>query len=263
MGAKVYSRLIKGIVSLTSGLLFFSAVSAQSAWQITRPDDVPDLSGVWEKSSYGSSLPTEEPPFTDWGRERFGLALPGRGPTATQSTETNAPEVLCEPMGIPATYFRPRPFEIVQLPDRVLMLIEVENFFRIIYTDGREFPDFPLPTWNGYAVGHYEANTLVIETRNFRGWQSEDRQRWVDRMGHPFSDELTVVERFRRVDPETIENEITIIDPIAYEEPWSATLTFSRREGVELEEFICSEADNRAFQEFERQLLDYGNQPSE
>jgi hypothetical protein len=242
---------------LMAGVVRLPTAYAQTGWSITMPDDVPDLSGVWEKSSFGSSLPTEEPPFTEWGRERFELARPGRGPTAAESTETNAPEVLCEPMGIPATYFRPRPFEIIQLPGRVLMLIEVENFFRIIYTDGREFPDFPLPTWNGYAIGHYEGDTLVVETRNFRGWQSEERQRWVDRMGHPFSDELTVIERLRRIDHETLENEITIIDPIAYERPWSATMTFSLREGVEIEEFICSEADNRAFQEFEQQLLEY------
>ena len=247
----------------TAAMLFSLVANAQPDWEITIPEGIPDVSGVWQKSTYGSALPTEQPPFTAWGRERFDLALPGRGPTAAESTETNAPEVLCEPMGIPATYFRPRPFEIVQLPDRVLMLLEVENFFRVIFTDGRKFPDFPLPTWNGYAIGTYEGNTLVIETRNFRGWQSEDRQRWVDRMGHPFSEELTVIERLRRIDEDTLENEITIIDPVAYEEPWSATLLFSRREGVELEEFICSEADNRAFQEFERQLLEYGNQPSD
>jgi len=257
------NEFIKVILPFTAAMLLSPQAYSQAQWVITIPEGIPDLSGIWEKSSYGSSLSTEEPPFTEWGRERFDLALPGRGPTATQHTETNAPEVLCEPMGIPATYFRPRPFEIVQLPDRVLMLIEVENVFRIIYTDGREFPDFPLPTWNGYAVGSYDGDTLVVETRNFRGWQSEDRQRWVDRIGHPFSDELTVVERFRRIDENTLENEITIIDPIAYEEPWSATLSFSRREGVELEEFICSEADNRAFQEFERQILEYGNQPVE
>lgn len=253
----------RAISLITAAMLFSLAANAQTEWDVTIPAGIPNLSGVWEKSAYGSSLPSEEPPFTEWGRERFDLARPGRGPTATESTQTNAPEVLCEPMGIPATYFRPRPFEIIQLPDRVLMLLEVENFFRVIFTDGREFPDFPLPTWNGYAIGTYEDDTLVIETRNFRGWQSEDRQRWVDRMGHPFSEELTVIERLRRVDEETLENEITIIDPVAYEEPWSATLSFSRREGVELEEFICSEADNRAFQEFERQLLEYGNQPSE
>ena len=143
------------------------------------------------------------------------------------------------------------------------MLIEVDDFFRVIYTDGRDFPEFPLPSWYGYAVGHYDGDTLVVETRNFRGWKSESRQRWVDRMGHPFSDELRVVERFRRVDHNTLEDEITIVDPVAYERPWSSTMTFSLREGVELEEFICSEADNREYQEFEQQLLDYGNDKAE
>jgi hypothetical protein len=161
-------------------------------------------------------------------------------------------------MGIPATYFRPRPFEIIQLTDRVIMLLEVENLWRIIYTDGREFPENPLATWNGYATGHYESDVLIIETRHFRGWESEDRPRWLDRLGHPFSDELTVVERLRRLDHDTIENVITIDDPTAYEQPWTATMTFSLREGVELEEFICQERDNLAFEALERQLLEYG-----
>jgi hypothetical protein len=224
---------------------------------------IADLSAVWERSSRGDSLSNGEPPMTAWGKERFALALPGRGPTATQTTETNAPELQCDPMGIPATYFRPRPIEIIQLPGRVLMLIEVENFFHVIYTDGRDFPEFSMPTWNGYAIGHYEGDTLVVETTNFRGWKSKEQQRWLDRIGHPFSDQLKVVERFRRVDQDTLSDEITIIDPIAYERPWTATMTFRRRDGVELEEFICSESDNRAFEEFEKQLLDYGKKAPE
>jgi hypothetical protein len=143
-------------------------------------------------------------------------------------------------MGIPATYYRPRPFEIIQLPDRVMMLFEVDHFWRIIYMDGREFPEVPLHSWNGYSIGHYEGDTLVIETRQFIGWQSEQNQRWLDRLGYPFSDELRLTERIRRVEDGTIENQVTIDDPIAYSEPWTGTLTFRTRD-FELGEFICQE----------------------
>ncbi len=263
MRTKISNLPIGCVVVFTAGFVFLSTTYAQTAPGTESVIVGPDLSGVWQKSSPGAALTAEEPPMTAWGRERFEAARPGRGPTALLSTETNAPELQCAPMGIPATYFRPRPIEIIQLPDRVIMLLEVESFFHIIYTDGREFPEFPLPTWNGYAIGHYEDDALVVETRNFKGWESEDRQRWIDRLGHPFSDELTVIERMRRVDHDTLENEITIVDPISYERPWSATMIFSLREGVELAEFICLEADNRAFQEFERQLLDYEPETSE
>ena len=143
-------------------------------------------------------------------------------------------------MGFPATYYRPRPFEIVQLPDRAVMLFEVDHFWRIIYMDGREFPEVPLHTWNGYSIGRYEDDTLVIETRHFIGWESENQQRWIDRIGHPFSDELRLTERIRRVDENTLENVVTVDDPIAYERPFTGTLNFQLRD-FELAEFICNE----------------------
>ena len=249
--------------SLISVLAAIWLVGSAASARAQEAATIPDLAGVWERSSRGDSLSDGEPPMTAWGRERFALALPGRGPTTALTSETNAPELQCDPMGIPATYFRPRPIEIIQEPNRVVMLLEVENFFHIIYTDGRGFPTFSIPTWNGYAIGHYEGDTLVVQTTNFRGWESKDQQRWLDRIGHPFSDQLEVVERFRRIDADTLGDEITIVDPVAYERPWTTTMTFRRRDGVELEEFICSESDNRAFEKLEQKLLDYDDKTSD
>jgi hypothetical protein len=210
---------------------------------------VPDLSGVWQRIGRGGepgegqaypALAMQEPPLTEWGRERFDLARPIHGPRTTPATEANAPELKCLPMGFPATYFRPRPFEIVQLPQRIVMLFEIDNFWRVIHMDGRDFPEVPLHTWNGYSIGHYEGDTLVIETRHLIGWESESVQRWVDRLGYPFSDDVRVTERIRRVDDDRLENVVTIDDPIAYEQPWSGTIDYQRR-NFELAEFICGE----------------------
>jgi hypothetical protein len=219
-----------------------AAAQAQVTAAVGAAQSRPDLSGVWQKSGGGPGLlPVDQtPPLTPWGRERFDAAKPIHGPRTTEPTEANAPELQCLPMGIPGAYFRPRPFEIVQLEDRAIMLFEVDTMWRMIYMDGREFPEIPLHTWNGYAIGHYEGDTLVIETRHVRGWESADLQRWLDRLGHPFSDELRVVERIRRIDAETLQNEITIDDPVAYARPWTATMTYRLRE-FELAEFICAE----------------------
>lgn len=211
----------------------------------------PELSGVWQSlwgGRGGPRYPTlaspalvnEEPPLTQWGQDRFALAKPIHGPNPASATESNAAELLCLPMGMPHAYFRPRPFEIIQLPDRVVMLFETDNFWRVIYTDGREFPEIPLHTWNGYSIGRYEGDTLVIETRYFVGWESEQQQRWLDRLGWPHSDELRLIERIRRIDEQTLENKITIDDPIAYEMPWNSSITFTSRD-FELAEFICQE----------------------
>ena len=214
-------------------LLVAAAAEAQSAR--------PDLSGIWQRAGGGPGLIAGEPPMTPWGRARFDKARPIHGPRTTSPTESTAAEMKCLPMGIPGFYFRPRALEIVQLPTRVLMLFEVDHVWREIHMDGRTFPAVPLHTWMGYSVGRYEGDTLVVETRHFIGWE-ENAHRWVDRLGHPFSDELTVTERLRRVDANTIENRITIADPVAYTRPWEATMTFRRKEaGFEIGEFVCQE----------------------
>ena len=218
-------------LSGTIALLLCATAGAQST---------PDLSGVWQRDFSGSSALVPDPPMTAWAQERFDLAKPLHGPRTVSATVSNAAELQCLPMGFPATYYRPRPFEILQLPDRAVMLFEVGNFWRVVYMDGRGFPEVPLHTWSGYSIGRYEADTLVIETRHILGWESERQQRWLDRLGHPFSDELRIVERIRRVDEDSLVNEITIDDPIAYERPFTGTLTFRRRD-FELAEFICQE----------------------
>jgi len=227
----MYRRVVLSLLGV-AGLLCM-AVPAQA-------QSIPDLSGVWQRSSPGDSPLVPNPPMTAWGKARFDLAKPIHGPRTTSATEANSAELQCLPMGFPATYYRPRPFEIVQLADRAIMLFEVDHFWRVIYMDGRDFPEVPLHTWNGYSIGHYEGDTLVIETRHMLGWQAENVQRWIDRLGHPFSDDATVIERIRRVDHDTIENEVTIDDPVAYEEPFTGTLTFRLRD-FELSEFICQE----------------------
>ena len=143
-------------------------------------------------------------------------------------------------MGFPGYYYRPRPFEILQLPDRAIMLFEVDNFFRMIHLDGRDFAEIPLHTWNGTSIGHYEGDTLVIETRDVLGWESENNQRWLDRLGHPFSDEIRLTERIRRIDENTMEIEVRVDDPVAYAQPVVGTLTFATKE-YELAEYVCNE----------------------
>jgi hypothetical protein len=218
----------------------FFILGASTALGQTSSNTTPDLSGVWQRNFPGMTSLVPEPPMTAWGQERFDLAKPIHGPRTTSATEANAAELQCLPMGIPATYYRPRPFEIIQLPDKVLMLFEVDNFWRVIHMDGRDFPEVPLHTWNGYSIGHYDGDTLVIETRDIIGWESENNQRWLDRLGHPFSDEIRVIERIKKLDDGTIESLVTIIDPIAYSESFTGTLSFRPRD-FELAEFICQE----------------------
>jgi hypothetical protein len=103
--------------------------------------------------------------------------------------------------------------------------------------DGRRHPegDALNPTWYGHSVGRWDGDTLVIDTVGFN-----DRS-WFDFVGNPHSDQLHVVERYRRKDAATMANEITIEDPVMYAHPWKVTFTARARPAEELMEYICQE----------------------
>jgi hypothetical protein len=87
----------------------------------------------------------------------------------------------------------------------------------------------------GHAIGHYEGDTLVVDTVGFND------KTWLDRIGHPHSDQLHLVERIRRLNHDALQDDLTIEDPKAYTKPWSAQLTFQLRSDWDIGEFICEE----------------------
>lgn len=203
---------------------------------------IPDLSGVWRehppqdaRSYSGWAFMKDEPPMTPWAEERYKQAKPTFGPKAVTVEESNSPDYNCLPPGVPYIYFRPHPFEFIQNPKRTVMLFEYDHFVREIYTDGRKHPKDLDPTWMGDAIGWYEGDTLVVDTIGFND------KTWLDRVGHPHSDELHLVERFRRVDHDTLTDTMTIDDPKAYTHPWNVTLYFQLKPDWEIGEFICEE----------------------
>jgi hypothetical protein len=108
-----------------------------------------------------------------------------------------------------------RLYELRQFPDVVLILFDEDHLVRRIYMDGRGHPDGSLSTWMGHSIGKYEGDTLVVDTVGFND------KNWIDRQGHPHSDSLHLVERFRRVNQNSLEYEVTINDPKAYIKPWT------------------------------------------
>ena len=158
-----------------------------------------DLSGMYEffvraipgQGLYGSPSATPAP-MTPWAQARYDAAKPGYGPKAT--VESNDPILHCNPSGIPRILVWPQPFEIVQTPDRVFMFFEHERVWRQIWTDGRSHPKDLEPTWMGDSIGKWEGDTFVVDTIGLND------KSWLDSYGHPHSEELHVVERYRLVD---------------------------------------------------------------
>jgi hypothetical protein len=145
------------------------------------------------------------------------------------------PSSQCQPTGVPAAGTVPLPYKIIQTPHVIVILYEENNIFRQIFLDDRPLPKDPDPRWMGYSVGRWEGDTLVVDSTGFRDGG------WLDRMGHPHSADLHVIERFHRPDVGHLEIEVTIDDPKAY----SKLITYTQRQTLipddDLLEYFCTE----------------------
>lgn len=209
-----------------------------------------DLSGVWMQYPDGDvpGVPgmnavsnKARPPLTAWGQARFDAAKPVLGPRAVAGSE-DAPHVHCDPMGPPMLLVAPNPFEIVQIPGRIFMFFEEQHMWRTIWTDGRPLPKDPDPSWLGYSVGHWDGDTLVVDTVGFND------KLWVDPYGDPRSDTAHLIERYRRLNHDTLELQITIDDPKAYQGLWVSPPKLHKLEpGWEIAESFCVADENKEF----------------
>jgi len=145
------------------------------------------------------------------------------------------PQANCLPPGIPRINSTPYPFKVIQTSDEVLILYESFELTRQIFLDGREVIKDTNPSWMGYSVGKWDKDTLVVHTTGFNG------KTWLDAMGHPTTDALHLIERYRRRDASHLEIQTTIDDPKAYVKPWTVTQVMELLPGAEVLEFACDE----------------------
>jgi hypothetical protein len=141
--------------------------------------------------------------------------------------------VQCLPWG-PNYTNSARLTKIVQTPDLIVMLDEGLTY-RQIFTDGRPLESDPNPSWMGYSVGHWEGDTLVVDSFGYN-----DRT-WLDHGGHPHTQALRVTERYRRPDFGHLQIEMTLSDPAVYARPWTISLRASLAADTELLEDVCNE----------------------
>lgn len=192
------------------------------------PDGHPDLSGVWQRpyvpdmSKNGKDQQGEPNlPLTDWSKQHL--------------VEEFDYSAHCLPLGYTRGINSPMPIEIVQRPDRVVILYEMNNTFHIIFTDGRPHPKDLDPTWFGHSIGKWEGDTLTVDTVGFN-----DKTR-IDTEGHPHTENLHVVEHFKLTDAKHISYDVTITDPGAYTRPFKNVRTFTLRPDWEIAEYSCEE----------------------
>ena len=197
-----------------------------------------DLSGVWQPQPQGGErhhFSTEQPPMQPWALEEFNYA---KNPTVPmgRGRDEMEPRYHCLPPGPTGLMLSPLPFEIIQSPRRVMLFFEHDHWIRQIWTDGREHPEgFPI-TWMGHSIGKWDGDTLVVDTVGINPISN-----WIDRAGTPHSEQLHVVERFRRPTHDTLEVVFLFEDPKAYTRPWGGTKVYKLGEGWEIQEHVVCE----------------------
>lgn len=196
-----------------------------------KPDGKPSLSGIWMvpglKYLINIAADLKEVPFQPWAAAEYQKRMDDRG--------KDDPNNFCLPSIIPEKIAVTSPWKMVELPGEVIILYESRTIFREIFTDGRPLPKDPNPSWQGYSVGKWEGDTFVVESSGFNG------KGWLDTNGHPVTDALHVIERYRRKDFGHMDVEITIDDPKAYTKSWTIHENPELQPDTELLEYICEE----------------------
>ena len=190
-------------------------------------DGKPDLSGVWTTDGKFSGDFTKALVPGD-----KIVMLPAAEKLMKQHTKKDDPVNRCLPMGVPrlSTY----PEKIVQTPNEIIILDEGDiHTFRMIYLNNRPHPADVNPTWYGDSIGKWDGDTLVVDTIGFN-----DRT-WLDAAGHPHTDQLHVVERYRRPDANNLELKVTVEDPGSYAKPFSLAGSFKLTPNREIKERYC------------------------
>jgi hypothetical protein len=195
------------------------------------PSGKVDFSGVWEKP-YVPDMSLDgkgqkghpELPFTPWGEAEW------KAYDAINGDYTGA----CLPFGMTRSMNTPEPMQFMQSDTYLSFLFEQNSWFTVVPIDGRKHRD-GIATWFGDSVGHWEGDTLVVDTVNFNG------KTRLDTIGHPHSEQLHLTQRFSRPDLGHITYEVTVDDPKTFTKPWKNVRTLTLRPDWEMMEYSCEE----------------------
>src|SRR5688572_12972215 len=203
------------------------------------PDGKPDLSGLWTKVSpkYSRNIaadlkPEEIQPWAravvdgrreDLGKDGMQIRCLPLGPAYATSGDSTGSEMM----------------RIVQTPSLILML-NPDLTYRQIWMDGRPLEREPNTSWMGYSVGRWDGDTLVVDSYGFHAGT------WLDRDGHPHTEQLRLTERYRRPNFGTLDIEVTLSDPGAYARPWTVKVAADYAADTEMLEWVCNEGANRS-----------------
>lgn len=234
-----------------------SAAQSQTAAKQTRPARIagqPNLNGVWQamgtadwnleahsaqkiegfyKLGSLAAIPAGQSVIEGDGKIPYLPEALAKRDENRKNWPVNDPEVKCYLPGIPRATYLPYPFQIIQGGGNILFAYEYNSTNRIVFMSNHQEP--PVDTWMGWSNGHWDGDTLVIETTGFND------STWFDRAGNYHSSALKVTERFKLDGENTIRYTATIEDPNVFSRPWTISMPLYRRleSNAEILEFKC------------------------
>ena len=214
-----------------------------------KKNDPHNLTGVWGEAGIPLNMKAV-PPYTPYGEELAAKTQADLSAAGIPIDASKDPQEICDPMGFPRLFTFNYGFEFMQSPDRMVEFFEWGHTWRTIWTDGRKLPpNPPVDRFLGYAVGHWEGDTFVVESKGYddRTWINRDERNGKQR-GFVHSDEMTIVERYRRPSYDILEATITINDPKVYTAPWVSSGRAFLYPGTELSEYFCVPSEEKDFQ---------------
>jgi hypothetical protein len=213
-------------------------LSALSKENLAKPRPKPpfDLTGMWQHDGRANTWRFVPETFTLTPAAQVHY---DRGVKALKEGGVYRDDIgQCWPAGMPLIMTRVWPIAVVQLPTVVYMISHFENSVRIIYLDGRPHtdPDVVVRTFNGESIGHWEGETLVVDTKYFPG-----HHHWMDQGGAsvPVSEDMHIVERFKMMPDGRLDIEYLMTDPQNWVGEWKMTKTFRRQEQKDISEVSC------------------------
>lgn len=204
-----------------------------------------DLSGVWIRGEAGTQTQyigarsegarakarPDPPPFQPWAAAKVKAMTP-------TEIQLGMAGVNCMPLGDPGIFvFNPHPIQFIQIPGVLVQLQEVNNHWRLVHTDGRPHDKDPDPSFNGDAVGHWEADTLVIDVIGL------DERTWNNNTGWFHSDQEHLIEHITRPSMNYLNYQFTIEDPKVLTKPWTSPIEIYTLSKEDLLENFCTRND--------------------
>jgi hypothetical protein len=198
----------------------------------------PDISGTYWATQYNAKLVLVgggDIPLNDKGKAAYAMNQAG----LKDGSITDAARKFCVPDGMPRVMATPYPFEIIQAPPGQITIVhELNHQIRVVAMDKpmqtyEQLVAFPF--YNGHSTGHFEGDTLVIQTNGF------NEKTFLDATGAPHTDMLVVTERIRKTSPTQLEDVVLMHDPDYYTRDFSTRFVYTLRNDIRLEDYVCGE----------------------